>query len=324
MTTTIERARVLSDQAQERASRIVIPAVRIIVGLLWLQNAGWKTPPDFGKRTGRGLFGYTQSAVTHEVFAPYAFFVKHVVLKNFTFFGWVTLLVEASLGAFLILGLHTRLWALIGLGQSLAITFSVLHVQNEWPWSYYLMIAAHLALFALDAGNHWGLDDVRRRLRSDPAAWTRPAIVVGAITVVIGATSFVKAGGHAFGASFGTYLGPASPSPKGYELSLMAFNRRGALIVVLLGLALLTAGLSRARVAALAASLVAALLAVLVLFQFNRNPKGVLEGGFLGGNGSTLSFLLGLALAGAVIGGAATLRRGMVSKDRPVTASAVG
>ena len=319
MITTMDRARTLSDAAQARASRIVIPIIRIIVGLLWLQNAGWKTPPDFGKRNGRGLFGYAQSAVTHEVFAPYAFFVKHVVLKNFTFFGWVTLFVEASLGAFLILGLHTRIWSLIGLGQSLAITFSVLHVQNEWPWSYYLMIAAHLSLFALDAGNHWGLDEVRGRLRSQATAWQRPAVVVGAITTLVGALSFVKAGGHAFGASFGSYLGPAAASPKGYELSLITLNRRGALIVVLLGIVMLAAGLTKVRLALLGVTAVAGALAVLLLFQFERNPKGVLVGGFTGGNGSTFSFLLGLALTGAVLGGLATIR----SAKRPTSTDPV-
>ena len=83
MITTFSRnASAILDRAQARASTIIIPIVRIIVGLLWLQNAGWKTPPDFGKRNGRVLYGYTQSAVTHEVFGPYAFFVKNVVLKN--------------------------------------------------------------------------------------------------------------------------------------------------------------------------------------------------------------------------------------------------
>ena len=41
-----------------------------------------------------------------------------------------------------------RTWSVVG------DHVSVLHVHNEWPWSYYLMIAAHLALFSLDAGNH--------------------------------------------------------------------------------------------------------------------------------------------------------------------------
>ena len=194
----------------------------------------------------------------------------------------------------------------------------MLHVQNEWPWSYYLMIAAHLALFALDAGNHWGLDEVRGRLRTSSAAWQRSAVVVGAITVLVGALSFIKAGGHAFGASFGTYLGPAAASPKGYELSLIALSRRGALIVIVLGLGLLAAGLTRVRLVALGASDIAAVLAVLLLFQFEHNLKGVLVGGFTGGNGSTLSFLLGLTLAGLVLGGMASI----VTRKRVATPAA--
>ncbi len=74
----------------------------------------------------------------------------------------MTLLLEASLGAFLLLGLATRLWALIGIGQSLAIMLSVLNSPNEWEWSFYLMILAHLALFATAAGRSVGLDAVLR------------------------------------------------------------------------------------------------------------------------------------------------------------------
>ena len=47
--TSLRGASAIVDRAQARANTIIIPVVRIIVGLLWLQNAGWKTPPDFGK-----------------------------------------------------------------------------------------------------------------------------------------------------------------------------------------------------------------------------------------------------------------------------------
>jgi len=84
------------------------------------------------------------------------------VLPNLTFFGWLTLLLEASLGAFLLVGLVTRLWAVLDIGQSLAIALSVLDAPNEWQWSYYLMILAHLALYATAAGRAYGLDGVLR------------------------------------------------------------------------------------------------------------------------------------------------------------------
>lgn len=71
-------------------------------------------------------------------------------------------LVEAALGGFLLIGLLTRLWALVGIGQTVAITLSVLNAPNEWHWSYVLMLLAHVALFATAAGRFVGLDGVLR------------------------------------------------------------------------------------------------------------------------------------------------------------------
>jgi len=145
-----------------RMDRALIAALRIGVAVLWIQNTGWKRPPDFGEDSGRGLYMWTKFAVDREVFAPYAWFVEHVVLPNFTLFGWLTLIVEASLGAFLLVGLATRLWAAVGVAQSLAIMLSVLKAPHEWHWSYFLMILAHLVIFATAAGRTAGLDGVLR------------------------------------------------------------------------------------------------------------------------------------------------------------------
>lgn len=136
--------------------------VRITAGLLWLTNAGWKTPPDFGEASGRGLYRFTLEAVEHPVFAPYTWVVEEIVLPNFVAFGWVVLLTEAALAAFLLLGLGTRLWAAVGLVQSVAIGLSVALAPNEWPWSYVLMVAVHVTLVATAAGRTWGLDGLLR------------------------------------------------------------------------------------------------------------------------------------------------------------------
>ncbi len=143
--------------ADSRATRLLLAAFRVGVALLWIENAGWKTPPDFDS-----LRGYTQDAVEYPVFAPFTWLIEHLVLPNFTAFAWMTLLVEASLGAFLLIGLATRLWALVGVAQSLAIMMSVLNAPNEWEWSFYLMILAHIALLATAAGRSFGLDSLMR------------------------------------------------------------------------------------------------------------------------------------------------------------------
>ena len=147
-----------------RTARLLIALVRVGVAFLWIQNSYWKVPPRFGEGSTppEGLYQFTRYAVDYPVFAPYAWLVEHVVLPNFIVFAWATLLVEACIGAFLLVGLATRFWALVGAAQSLVITLSVLRAPNEWHWAYYLMILAHLALFAVAAGRAGGLDGVLR------------------------------------------------------------------------------------------------------------------------------------------------------------------
>ena len=148
--------------AEERLTRAVPLILRLSVGFLWLQNAGWKVPPDFGREAGRGLFAFTAAAVEYPVFSPFSWIVEQVVLPNFVIFGWAVLILEASLGAFLLVGLATRFWALVGVGQSVAIGLSVAYAPHEWPWSYVLMVLANLAIFAMAAGRTFGLDGVLR------------------------------------------------------------------------------------------------------------------------------------------------------------------
>ncbi|TFC96789.1 TQO small subunit DoxD [Cryobacterium breve] len=146
-----------------RSTRIMIAALRCGVALMWIQNVAWKVPPDFGRANNDGLYFWASQAVSHPVFAPYSTFVDVVVLPNIVVFGWFTLLIEGGLGAFLLIGLATRFWAVVGIGQTLAITLSVLFAPHEWHWSYYLMALAHLALFATAAGRCYGVDGLLRR-----------------------------------------------------------------------------------------------------------------------------------------------------------------
>ena len=156
-----------SDATVDRFGRLSLAALRITLGVLWMTNAGWKRPPDFGQESGTGLFRFTSLAVEHPVFPPYSWFVEALVLPNFRLFGWVVLLTEALLGAFLVIGLLTRIWGLVGAGMSLAIAFSVVLAPDEWPWAYYLMVSAHLVVAATAAGRWLGVDGVLR------PAWRR-------------------------------------------------------------------------------------------------------------------------------------------------------
>ncbi len=150
------------DTGDGRLVRGGLCALRVGVALMWIQNVAWKVPPDFGERENTGLYLFTRWAVDFPVFPPFAWFVENIVLTTFPVFGWITLLMEAGLGAFLLIGLATRFWAVVGIVQSLAITLSVLNAPHEWHWAYYLMILAHTAIFATAAGRAYGVDGVLR------------------------------------------------------------------------------------------------------------------------------------------------------------------
>jgi thiosulfate dehydrogenase [quinone] large subunit len=152
--------------------RGLLAAVRIGLGFLWLGGAAWKSPPDFSS-----LRHWTTFAVTNPVFGPYSWLVEHVVLPNFLFFAWGVLIVEASLGGFLLVGLGTRFWALVGMAQTTAITLSALRAPGEWPWSYFLMFMAHFAIFATGAGRYVGIDGALR------PAWQRSTSRMGRLLV---------------------------------------------------------------------------------------------------------------------------------------------
>ncbi|WP_415854448.1 DoxX family protein [Sinomonas sp. G460-2] len=143
----------------DRVTRAALAIARVLAGLLWIQNLSWKSPtgPNFG-----GLHEWTENAVDHPVFAPWAWTVEHIVLPNFAAFAWMTLIVETCLGAFLLVGLATRFWAVVGLAQTAAITLSAVNTPGEWFWSYALMFALHLAILGAAAGRTFGLDGVLR------------------------------------------------------------------------------------------------------------------------------------------------------------------
>jgi len=145
-----------------RTARAALWFVRIVVALVWLQAAGWKRPPDFGESTASGLYKYTRYAVDYPVFDPWKWVVREVVLPNFTAFGWVVLVLEASLAAFLLLGLATRFWAIVGALMAMAVGLSAANGPGEFGGTYWLLVVANLVLFATAAGRVGGLDGILR------------------------------------------------------------------------------------------------------------------------------------------------------------------
>jgi len=147
----------LQPLASGAGARAGVAFMRIIVGLLWMSQVVWKWPPDFGT-----LARFTGWAHEYPVFRSWGWVVHTLVLPNIGIFGWMTIVLEASIGAFLILGFATRFWALVGAGLTMTIMLSVLKAPNEWSWAYYMMFTLHIAILATAAGRAFGADGLLR------------------------------------------------------------------------------------------------------------------------------------------------------------------
>jgi thiosulfate dehydrogenase [quinone] large subunit len=168
-----------------RARTWCIGGARIVVGLMWLANLHWKVPPDFGEEGGGGLYKYSASVSRHSPFAPFTWVTEEIILPNFRFFGWFTLVVEMVIAMLLIIGYRTKLVALLGAAFTVPIMLSVIYYDraDEWSWSYLLMIAAHLLVYASDAGRHLGLDGL---LAAGAHRQRRALTIVGAVLAALG------------------------------------------------------------------------------------------------------------------------------------------
>ncbi len=267
------------------SSEWLIGLFRILLGVLWLANLEWKRPPDFGQAQGNGLYKYVDSAVRLPVNPQFASFIENVVIPNYKFFGWMTLLMEAALAALLMCGWHTRLMGLLGAGLSVNILLSVLFYDKayEWPWSYYLMIGAHLAVFAIGAGKHLGIDGARV---AGGKAIEVGLIAMGAVGMVVGIVSFFVVRNSATSWSDSVLVGINR-----WELKVLWFNQTSALLTVLLSIALIAAGVTRLRILAWLPIVAFLIMCVMVCVQW-RSPKT----GALGGTGATLGFWMMMVL----------------------------
>ena len=144
---------------------------RIAFGLLYLDMAFQKAPwIDFG-----WLRGFIEKEIAHPTFPAVAAFFRNVVLPHFTFFGYMTFIVELALGLGLLLGLLTRLTGLGGFLWQVNIAVGAFNVPGEWYWIWVLLTMPQFCFAFCAAGRVWGLDAlVRSRLaRAAPTAWSR-------------------------------------------------------------------------------------------------------------------------------------------------------
>jgi hypothetical protein len=273
---------------QAKSGQIALTGLRLLAGLMWLENVVWKVPPDFGERTGRGLYFWTTRAVEFPVFKPFSWIVEHLVLPNFTLFGWGVFVVESALAVLLLTGTAVRLAALLGIAQSVAIALSVAEAPNEWPWAYAMMIGIHTVLLFAPSAQYAAVDALRDGNRASARR------LLGGWGIVLGLIALVALWIYV------RYDRPANVGILDLEFSLGDYNLWGALLLIGIAVALLAAALFGSRVVALFAAVIAAAGAISIFVQMGRTDV------WLGGTPSTAAVFV----CAAVVGLAAGLRIG--------------
>lgn len=271
------------DALDARSRPVVIGLARISVGLMWLANVHWKVPPDFGENNNGGLFKYSDSVTRNSPFAPFTWVTEEIILPNFAFFGWFTLIVETILAGLLIVGYRTKIVALAGAAMAVPIMLSVLYYDraDEWSWAYILMITAHLLLYASDAGAFLGVDGVLRRGADAAKAALLP---LGLVTTVIGVAGlfvarsidFVGRDAALLGSDAG-FIDSDGRLVRRWELKFLWFNPLWALLTIICGVLLIVAAKQRwaIRVAGIALLAMAAVVFATQTFDYIRDDGAV-------------------------------------------------
>ena len=266
-----------------RGHALAATVLRVLLGLMWLYNVAWKRAPDFGQDAGNGLFKFTSYAVSHPVLPPYSWVVEHAVLPHFQVFGWVVLATETTLAVLLLTGTWVRAAAALGVAQSVAIALSVAYAPAEWPWSYWLMIGAHLVILFSSAGRVLSVEALRAGLsrgRVLAQVWGGISMLLGLVTIVASLGDPLAARGHQVGSS-------------DLSVSLGEYNAVGGLALLVTGALMLAAlhvgAATGARLAGTGAVL--ALVAALSLFvQLGFSDP------LLGGSATSAAYFLCLAV----------------------------
>jgi uncharacterized membrane protein YphA (DoxX/SURF4 family) len=143
---------------QNSVRLVAIWLIRLVLGIMWWQQSLWKVPPNYD-----GLLYWMQQMVEHASIPLQGQVVGDLVIPNIAVFGPLIYATEVAIGVSLMLGVLTRLGALLGLGMAVNLWLGLYSAPNEWPWTYGFLVLLQL-LFVIDPpGRALGLDALWRR-----------------------------------------------------------------------------------------------------------------------------------------------------------------
>ena len=94
-----------------------------------------------------------------------AVFLDNIVIPQIRITGWLIWFAEFWIFLSMLIGLFTRLGAIVSIGMSLQLYIGLANIPRpfEWEWSYGTIIALSIAMLGTAAGRIWGVDAWLRR-----------------------------------------------------------------------------------------------------------------------------------------------------------------
>ena len=124
---------------------------------MWWQQTIWKTPPAYG-----GLRFWMEQMVKYASSGLQSHFVSDVVLPHYAFFALQVYMSEVLISACLLLGVWSRLGALVGSAMALNLMFGLYRSPSEWVWTYVFLVILMVQFAVQPPGRSLGLDALLR------------------------------------------------------------------------------------------------------------------------------------------------------------------
>ncbi len=134
--------------------------LRLVLGAMWWEQSLWKVPPNYD-----GLIYWMKQMVDHAAVPLQGVLVRDAVLPNIAVFGPLVYAVEVTIGVSLMLGVLSRLGAMLGALMAVNLWLGLYSAPGEWPWTYGFLVILQL-LFAIEPpGRSLGIDTLARERR---------------------------------------------------------------------------------------------------------------------------------------------------------------
>jgi uncharacterized membrane protein YphA (DoxX/SURF4 family) len=161
----------IRDPSQRTAAHVWMWVARLFIGGLWWQQTLWKLPPtytDSPDGVSGGLHYWIGEMVQHAAFGWHSWLVEHIIQPHFYVFAPQVYATEVLIAVSLLLGVFTRVGAVLGALMAMNLWLGLYRAPYEWPWTYFFLITLQTTFAVFHAGRSLGLDAILARRQHVP------------------------------------------------------------------------------------------------------------------------------------------------------------